>query len=62
MARDKSLEWKTLALFIAFPLLGFLALIFFPITIMLAYWLYVRGKRKSLEDAERRRDESPQNG
>ena len=52
MSRDKIVSWPTWALFITFPLLAFLAIIFFPITILVVYWSYIRGKRQAIGDTE----------
>lgn len=52
MARDKIVSWPTWALFVMFPPLAILAIIFFPITLLVVYWMYMRGKRQSKEDFE----------
>jgi cbb3-type cytochrome oxidase subunit 3 len=51
MSRDKIVSWPTWALFILFPLLAVLAIIFFPITILVVYWSYIRGKRQAIGDS-----------
>ena len=54
MPRDTLVSWKTFALFVLFPPAAILALIFFPITLLVALWLYHRGKRRALADATER--------
>jgi len=52
MARDKIVSWPTWALFVMFPPLAILAIVFFPITLLVIYWMYMRGKRQSIADSE----------
>ena len=52
MARDKIVSWPTWALFVMFPPLAILAIVFFPITLLVIYWMYMRGKRQSIENSE----------
>ena len=52
MARDKIVSWPTWALFVMFPPLAILAIVFFPITLLVVYWMYMRGKRQSMMDSE----------
>lgn len=49
MPRDKIVSWRTLIIFILFPPAAILAIIFFPITLLVMFWLYYRGKRQTLE-------------
>ena len=51
MPRDTVVSWKTFALFVLFPPAAILALVFFPITLLVAFWLYQRGKRQALVEA-----------
>jgi len=44
MPRDTVVSWKTFALFILFPPLAIIAIILFPITLAVLFWLYYRGK------------------
>ncbi len=44
MPRDTIVSWKTFALFILFPPLAIVAIIFFPLTLLVFFWLYYRGK------------------
>jgi len=50
MARDTIISWKMFALFILFPPLALLAIVFFPITLGILFWLYYRGKREAMEE------------
>lgn len=52
MSRDKIVSWPTWALFVAFPLLAFVAIIFFPVTVLVVYWSYIRGKRQAIGESE----------
>ncbi|ELZ95849.1 hypothetical protein C440_06152 [Haloferax mucosum ATCC BAA-1512] len=45
MPRDTIVSWKTFALFILFPPLAIVAIIFFPLTLLVFFWLYHRGKQ-----------------
>ena len=56
MPRDTLVSWKTFALFVLFPPAAILALVFFPITLLVAFWLYQRGKRQALTEAAERPD------
>mgnify|MGYP006283436981 CR=1 FL=1 len=47
MPRDTFVSWKTLALFVLFPPLALVAIVFFPVTIGVALWLYYRGKNEA---------------
>jgi hypothetical protein len=46
VSRDTIVSWKTFALFLLFPPLAVLALVFFPITLVVVFWLYYRGKEQ----------------
>lgn len=58
MARDKIVSWPTWALFVMFPPLAILAIIFFPITLLVVYWMYLRGKRQSKKEYSEQSDRS----
>jgi len=47
MARDTIVSWKTFALFLLFPPLAIIAIVFFPLTLLLLFWLYYRGKNEA---------------
>lgn len=47
MGRDTIVSWKTFALFLLFPPLALLALVFFPITLLVVCYLYYRGREKA---------------
>jgi len=51
MPRDTVVSWKTFALFLLFPPLALLALVLFPITLLVVFWLYYRGKHRSRQAA-----------
>lgn len=59
MARDKIVSWPTWALFVMFPPLAILAIVFFPVTLMVIYWMYLRGKRQSMKDPRDEPSEHP---
>lgn len=42
--RDTPVSWQTLALFVLFPPAAVIALALSPITLLVAFWLYQRGK------------------
>lgn len=46
MPRDTILSWKTFALFVLFPPLAILAIVLFPLTLLVLFWLYSRGKKE----------------
>jgi hypothetical protein len=48
MPRDTIVSWKTFALFLLFPPLAILAIIFFPLTLIVLFWLYYRGKEDAM--------------
>ena len=48
MPRDTIVSWRTFALFLLFPPLALLAIVFFPVTLLVVFWLYYRGKQQSL--------------
>ena len=48
MPRDTIVSWKTFALFLLFPPLAILAIIFFPLTLIVLVWLYYRGKEDAM--------------
>jgi hypothetical protein len=49
--RDTVVSWKTFALFVLFPPAAILAVVLFPITLLVALWLYHRGRRQALTEA-----------
>jgi len=44
-------SWKTFALFVLFLPLAVVAIILFPLTLLVLFWLYYRGEHNSLQDA-----------
>jgi hypothetical protein len=53
MPRDTFISWKMFALFVLFPPLAIVALVFFPLTLGVLFWLYYRGKNEAkLEEYE----------
>ena len=47
MARDTIVSWRTFALFILFPPLAIIAVVLFPLTLIVLFWLYYRGKSEA---------------
>jgi hypothetical protein len=47
MARDTIVSWRTFALFLLFPPLAIIAIVFFPLTLLVLFWLYYRGKNEA---------------
>jgi len=47
---DTIISWKTLALFILFPPLAIVAIVFFPLTLGVIFWLYYRGKNEAKQE------------
>jgi hypothetical protein len=45
--RDTVVSWKTVALFVLFPPLAVVAVVLFPLTLLVVLWLYYRGKRRA---------------
>lgn len=50
MPGDTIISWKTLALFILFPPLAIVAIVFFPLTLGVIFWLYYRGKNEAKQE------------
>ncbi len=50
MPRDTIVSWKTFALFLLFPPLAVIAIVLFPLTLLILFWLYNRGKTEALRD------------
>ena len=48
MPRDTIVSWKTFALFLLFPPLAIVAIVFFPLTLIVLFWLYYRGKADAM--------------
>ncbi|AKU09136.1 hypothetical protein [Haloferax gibbonsii] len=48
MARDTLVSWQTFALFVLFPPAALVALVFFPLTLLVFGWLYYRGKHEAM--------------
>ncbi|ELZ95704.1 hypothetical protein [Haloferax volcanii] len=48
MARDTLVSWQTFALFVLFPPPALVALVFFPLTLLVFGWLYYRGKYEAV--------------
>jgi len=51
MPRDTVVSWKTFAIFMLFPPVAILAIVLFPITLLVILWLYFRGRRQSRQAA-----------
>lgn len=49
--RDTVVSWRTFALFVLFPPLAVVAVVLFPLTLLVVGWLYYRGKRQAVEGA-----------
>ena len=47
MGRDTIVSWETFALFILFPPLAVLAIVFFPVTLAIVFYLYYSGREKA---------------
>jgi len=47
VARDTIVSWKTFALFVLFPPIAVVAIVCFPLTLLVVFWLYYRGKREA---------------
>ncbi|MFC6733038.1 MULTISPECIES: hypothetical protein [unclassified Haladaptatus] len=47
MPRDTFISWKWFALFLLFPGLLVVAIVFFPLPLAVLFWLYYRGKRQT---------------
>jgi cbb3-type cytochrome oxidase subunit 3 len=47
---DTVVSWKTFALFVVFPPLAVLAIVLFPLTLLVVYILYIRGKRQQIDE------------
>ncbi|ADE01453.1 MULTISPECIES: hypothetical protein [Haloferax] len=52
MARDTLVSWQTFALFVLFPPAALVALVFFPLTLLVFGWLYYRGKYESIQESD----------
>ncbi|WP_276272862.1 hypothetical protein [Haloarcula litorea] len=50
MARDTVVSWRTLVLFLLFPPLAVAAVVLFPLTLAVLFWLYYRGKGQAVAD------------
>lgn len=50
MPRDTVVSWKTFALFVLFPPLAIVAIVLFPLTLLVAFWLYYTGKAEALRE------------
>ncbi|KAA9400712.1 hypothetical protein Har1131_18720 [Haloarcula sp. CBA1131] len=50
MPRDTIVSWKTFALFLLFPPLAIIAIVLFPLTLLVLFWLYSRGKTQALRE------------
>lgn len=49
MPRDTLVSWETWLLFVLFPPLAILAIVLFPLTLLVLLWLYNRGKVRELD-------------
>ncbi|WP_367397972.1 hypothetical protein [Haloarcula salina] len=62
MARDTIVSWKAFALFLLFPPLAIIAIVFFPLTLLVLFWLYYRGKNEArMEGTTELRESSTDN-
>ncbi|WP_187367416.1 hypothetical protein [Haloferax sp. KTX1] len=52
MTRDTLVSWQTFALFVLFPPAVLVALVFFPVTLLVFGWLYYRGKYEALSETD----------
>ena len=59
MGRDTIVSWQTFALFLLVPPLAVLAVVFFPITLLVVFYMYYKGREKA-RMAERNRPSSPE--
>jgi hypothetical protein len=60
MPRDTIVSWKTFALFILFPPVAIIAIVLFPLTLAVLFWLYYRGRNQArLEDEPTELRDSP---
>ncbi|RDZ62664.1 hypothetical protein C5B90_15995 [Haloferax sp. Atlit-12N] len=59
MARDTLVSWKTFALFVLFPPAALIALVFFPLTLLVFGWLYYRGKHEAMLESDERAAAGP---
>ncbi|GGM53123.1 hypothetical protein GCM10009006_37830 [Haloarcula argentinensis] len=50
MPRDTIVSWKTFVLFLLFPPLAIIAIVLFPLTLLVLFWLYYRGKTEALRE------------
>ncbi|MFC6755584.1 MULTISPECIES: hypothetical protein [Haloarcula] len=62
MPRDTFISWKTLALFVLFPPLAIVAIVFFPVTLGVIFWLYYRGRNEAKQEAYEQSDGQPADG
>lgn len=58
MPRDTVVSWRTFALFLLFPPLALVAVVCFPLTLVVLVWLYSRGKTQAVREATHREGES----
>jgi hypothetical protein len=47
MPRDTIVSWRTFALVILFPPVAVVAIVLFPLTLLVFLWLYYRGRNKT---------------
>jgi len=47
MGRDTVVSWRTFALFVLCPPIAILAIVVFPLTLLVILWLYFRGKKRT---------------
>jgi hypothetical protein len=60
VSRDTVVSWRTLVLFVVAPPLALLALVLFPVTLVVCWWLYSRGRLAHRREAVAR--EAPGSG
>ncbi|WP_224337306.1 hypothetical protein [Haloprofundus halobius] len=51
MPRDTLVSWRTFALFVLLPPAAIAAIVFFPVTLLVPFWLYYRGKLRAKADS-----------
>lgn len=59
MSRDTVVSWRTFALFLVAPPLALLALVLFPVTLAVCWWLYSRGRLAHRREAVAREVPDP---
>jgi len=47
MPRDTIVSWKTFSLFVLVPPVAIIAIVLFPLTLAVVFWLYYRGRNQA---------------